>query len=131
MTAENVYGARDALQKAYAERRLLTDRLAVSDGRATPNLAPDLIRRIHKVADMKTTFPMESHTSPAPGIIPEPSRVHDEPAASARRSNRRAAGTTIRPAARRTPLARLLAALHSDKYMVGGYPPAVSPTKEG
>jgi hypothetical protein len=29
-----------------------------------------------KVADMKTASPPESHTSPAPGIIPEPSLVH-------------------------------------------------------
>jgi hypothetical protein len=57
-----------------------------------------LIRRIRKVPDMKTPFPMESHTSPA---------------------------------ARRTPLARLLAALRGDKYVIDAYPPAVSPTKEG
>jgi hypothetical protein len=84
---------------------------------------------------MRTTFPIESHTSPAPGIIPEPSLVHDEPvhdepAASSRRGSRRAAGTTTRLAARRTPLARLLAALRGDKYMVDAYPPAVPPTKE-
>ncbi len=29
-----------------------------------------------------TALPMESRTSPAPGIIPEPSLVHDEPVAS-------------------------------------------------
>ena len=73
---------------------------------------------------MKTTFPIESHTSPAPGIIPEPSLVHDEPAASPPRSTRRAPGTTATRAARRTPLARLLAALRGDKYMVDAYPPA-------
>jgi hypothetical protein len=83
---------------------------------------------------MKTTFPIESHTSPAPGVIPEPSLVHDEPAASTRGASRRAAGNTIpstAPTARRTPLARVLAALRGDKYMVDAYPPAVSPTKEG
>lgn len=79
---------------------------------------------------MKTTFPMESHTSPAPGIIPEPSRVHDEPAASTRRRSGRAVGTITRPAARRIQLARLLAALRGDKHVLGAYPPAVSPTKE-
>ncbi len=44
-------------------------------------------RRVRKVADMKTTFPMESHNSRAPGIIPEPSVVHDEPAAATRRGS--------------------------------------------
>jgi hypothetical protein len=79
---------------------------------------------------MKTTFPTESHTSPAPGIIPEPSLVHDDPAASSGRDSRRAVGTTTPPAARRTPLARLLAALRGEKYMVDAYPPAMPPTKE-
>jgi hypothetical protein len=75
---------------------------------------------------MKTTFPTESHTSPAP----EPSLVHDEPVASSGRDSRRAAGATTPLAARRTPLARLLAALRGDKYIVDAYPPAVAPTKE-
>ena len=74
---------------------------------------------------MKPTLPTESHTSPAPGIIPEPSLVQDEPAVSSHRG-----GTTTSLAARRTPLARLLAALRGDKYMVDAYPPAVPPTKE-
>jgi len=80
---------------------------------------------------MKTTFPIESHSSSAPGIIPEPSLAHDQPAAPTRRSSRRAVGTTTRLAARRTPLARLLAALRGDRYMVDAYPPAMPPTKEG
>lgn len=81
---------------------------------------------------MKTTIPMESHTSPpAPGTIPEPSLVHDETAGSTRQGGRQAAGTTTRLSARRTPLARLLAALRGDKYMVDAYPPAEVPTKEG
>jgi hypothetical protein len=80
---------------------------------------------------MKTTFPMESHSSPAPGIIPEPSVVHDEPAALAGQSSRRGAGSaTGRQTARRAPLARVLAALRGDKYMVDAYPPA-EPTTEG
>jgi len=78
---------------------------------------------------MKTTFPIESHTSPVPGIIPEPSLVHNEPATSTHRGSRRAVGTA-RLAAQRTPLARLLAALRGDKYMVGAYPPAVSQAKK-
>ena len=80
---------------------------------------------------MKTTIPMESPTSPAPGIVPEPSVVHDETPASTRQGGRQAACTTTRLSARRTPLARLLAALRGDKYMVDAYPPAEAPTKEG
>ncbi|MGZ4231867.1 MAG: hypothetical protein ACXVUE_16920 [Solirubrobacteraceae bacterium] len=51
---------------------------------------------------MNTGSPIESHTSPVPGVIPG-------------------------PAPRRTPLARLLAALRGDKYMVDAYAPAVPP----
>jgi hypothetical protein len=80
---------------------------------------------------MKTTIPIESDPSPAPGIIREPPLVHDETAASARGGSQQVDGTTTRAAARRTPLARLLAALRGDKYMVDAYPPAEAPTKEG
>lgn len=79
---------------------------------------------------MKTTIPIESHPPPAPGIIREPPLVHDETAALARRGSQQADDTTTRPAARRTPLARLLAALRGDKYMLDAYPPAEAPTKE-
>jgi hypothetical protein len=75
---------------------------------------------------------MESNTSPAPGVIPEPAVVHVAPAASPQRDNSRAVGTSnTRGTTRRTPLARLLAALRGDKYMVDAYPPAVPPTDEG
>jgi hypothetical protein len=79
---------------------------------------------------MKPTLPTESHTSPAPGIIPDRSLVHDESAPSDRRGSGHPAGTTTRRAARRTPLTRLLSALRGDKYMVDAYPPAVPPAKE-
>jgi hypothetical protein len=80
---------------------------------------------------MKSTLPNESHTSPAPGIIPEPSLVHDESVGASGRGGRRAPDlTTDRSTARRNPLARLLAALRGDKYMVDAYPPAGPPTKE-
>jgi hypothetical protein len=79
---------------------------------------------------MKTTIPTNSHPSPSPATIREPLLVPDETAAATRRASQQAAGTTTRPPARRTPLARLLAALRGDKYMVDAYPPAVSPTKE-
>jgi hypothetical protein len=40
--------------------------------------------------------------------------------------------TDAQPApARGTPLARLVAALRGDKYMVDAYPPAALPTKDG
>ncbi len=80
---------------------------------------------------MKTTLPMESRTSPAPGIIPEPSLVHDQPAAPTHPGGRRVARTTTQLAARRNPLARLMAALRGDKYMVDAYAPAVPPTERG
>jgi hypothetical protein len=80
---------------------------------------------------MKTTFTSESRTSPAPGIIPEPSLVQDQPAAPTGRDDGRADGAgTARTGSRRTPLARLLAALRGDKYMVDAYPPAEPPTVE-
>lgn len=81
---------------------------------------------------MKPTVPMESVTSPAPGILPEPPVVHAEPAASSQRGASRAAGTSAAPRTpRRGPLAGLLAALRGDKYMVDAYPPAVPPADEG
>jgi hypothetical protein len=80
---------------------------------------------------MKTTFPMESRTSPAPGIIPEPSLVHDQRGVPTGRGSARAGSHgSVRLAVRRTPLARVLAALRGDKYMVGAYPPAEPPTAE-
>jgi hypothetical protein len=80
---------------------------------------------------MNTKSPIESHGSPAPGIIPEPSLVHAEPAASTRAGSRGASATTPRLPARGNPLARVLAALRGDKYMVDAYRPAEPPTKEG
>jgi hypothetical protein len=57
--------------------------------------------------------------------------IHEEHVASAPRASRPADGTTTQPAARRTPLARLLAALRGDKYMVDAFPSDVSPTQDG
>ena len=81
---------------------------------------------------MEPTIRTESPTSPAPGILPAPPVVHVEAVPSPRRDDPRAAGTsTAPPTTRRTPLARLLAALRGDKYMVDAYPPAVPPADEG
>jgi hypothetical protein len=79
---------------------------------------------------MKPMSPTEVHPSPAPDALVEPSLVHDA-AASTRRDSLPAHVTTTPAAARRTPLAWLLAALRGDKYMVDAYPPNVSPLKEG
>ncbi|MHB1570778.1 MAG: hypothetical protein ACYCXW_17040 [Solirubrobacteraceae bacterium] len=79
---------------------------------------------------MKTTT--ESHASPAPGIIPEPPVVQEQQTAAARRSAaRQAAGPadSCKPA-RRSSLARLLAVLRGDKYMVDAYPPAGASARE-
>jgi hypothetical protein len=43
---------------------------------------------------MHTTFAIESNDSPAPGIVPEPVRVHYEPAATTAPRRRAARGTT-------------------------------------
>jgi hypothetical protein len=52
-----------------------------------------------------TTFAIESKDSPAPGIIPESVRVHDEPGATtAPRGVRRAARLRFRGPATRTPV---------------------------
>jgi hypothetical protein len=80
---------------------------------------------------MKTTIPIESDPPPSPGIIREPPLGHDARASLTRPGSHQADGTTARPAARRTPLARLLATLRGDKYMVDAYPPAEAPMKEG
>jgi hypothetical protein len=50
---------------------------------------------------MHTTFAIESNDSPAAGIIPEPVRVHDEPARIAPRGERRAARLRFRGRATR------------------------------
>jgi hypothetical protein len=54
---------------------------------------------------MHTTFAIESNDSPAPGIMPEPVRVHDEPAtATPPRGVRQAARPRFRGPATRNPV---------------------------
>jgi hypothetical protein len=67
---------------------------------------------------MPTKATIEQAHSPVPGVIPEPVRVeHDAPNPA--------------PTPRRRPLsrarARLLSALHGDKYLVGTDPPTWGP----
>jgi hypothetical protein len=71
---------------------------------------------------LDTTFAIECNDSPAPGIIPEPVRVHDERAAkpAADRPRRRPSWrgqVSIR-------LAKLMSTIRGDNYMVDAYPPA-------
>jgi hypothetical protein len=78
---------------------------------------------------MRNTFAIESNDSPAPGVIPEPVRVHDQPAVPTRRVARRAAvRAPKRPPGQRHPvriiLAKVLSVIHGEKYMVGAFPPA-------
>ena len=81
--------------------------------------------------DMHTTFAVESNDSPAPGIIPGPVHIHDQPA------GRHAAPDAHRQAAQpnRWPrpgqgnpvsivLAKLMGVIRSDTYMVDAYPSA-------
>ena len=54
---------------------------------------------------MHTTFAIESNDSPAPGIMPEPVRLRDEPAATtAAGGERQAAGLRFRGPATRNPV---------------------------
>ena len=54
---------------------------------------------------MHTTFAIESNDSPAPGIMPEPVRVHDQAAATtAPRGERQAARLRFRGPATRNPV---------------------------
>jgi hypothetical protein len=82
---------------------------------------------------MKPTSPTQAHPSPVADVGGEPSPVRDGPVATTRQDHQPAGASTTAqpPAARRTPLARLLAALRGDKYMVDAYPPVQSPPKEG
>jgi hypothetical protein len=77
---------------------------------------------------MQTKPRTEPTGSPVPGVIPEPWRVHHDPAGGHERPPA-TSGTTMPAsfAGRRNParslLARLLSAIRGDKYMVDAYPP--------
>jgi hypothetical protein len=80
---------------------------------------------------METKPRLEPTGSPVPGVIPEPVRVHHDPAARRERLHARSptSGTTVpaSPSGRRNParilLAKLLSAIRGDKYMIDAYPP--------
>ena len=63
--------------KAEWDARVATQRRANDDAQR----AHHLIRAREAHDHIQTTFAIESNHSPAPGIMPEPVRVHDEPAA--------------------------------------------------
>jgi hypothetical protein len=77
---------------------------------------------------MQTKPRTEPAGSPVPGVIPEPWRVHHDPAGGHERPPA-TSGTTVpaSSAVRRNParslLARLLSAIRGDRYMVDAYPP--------
>jgi hypothetical protein len=80
---------------------------------------------------MHTTFAIESNDSPAPGIIPEPAHVHDDPAKPTRRSGQPAANRATsllwssgKRSAVSIVLAKLRSAIRGDKYTIDAYPPA-------
>jgi hypothetical protein len=79
---------------------------------------------------MKPASSTEARPPPAPEVRVEPSPVRDGLVASTRPDSRPADATNT-AAARRTPLARLLAALRGDKYMVDAYPQDVSRPEGG
>jgi hypothetical protein len=67
-----------------ARRRPVTSRAGSSQGRKSRSLkgprTPRLVIRAREGNHhLHTTFATESNDSPAPGIMPEPVRVHDEP----------------------------------------------------
>ena len=64
---------------------------------------------------MATKPTLEPTDSPVPGVIPEPTRVHDDSA----RVTTEAVPSPLRPRLVR----RLLGVLRGDKYMADAYPP--------
>jgi hypothetical protein len=79
---------------------------------------------------MQIKDPIDWTRSPAPGIIPEPTVVHEDDGAGPRLSA--SAPMTGQPASASSPgwrrpasaqLTRLRSALRGDKYMVNAYPP--------
>jgi hypothetical protein len=99
---ERVRRAKDSGEEAS---RRADEAKAEWDARvATQRQANDDARRAHYV---HTTFAIESDDSPAPGIIPAPVRVHDEPGATTLpRGVRRAARLRFCGPATRNPATR-------------------------
>ena len=81
---------------------------------------------------MHTTFAIESNDSPAPGIIPGPVHIHDQPARPTRSAGGPSPGRATKPLAspgQRNPVSIVLAKLigvirPGDTYMDDAYPSA-------
>lgn len=72
-----------------------------------------------KAAEMATKPTLEPSESPVLGVMPEPTRVHDDSAPAKPRAT-----TEPVPSPRRPGMARrLLGAVRGDKYMADAYPP--------
>ncbi len=106
--AQRAHRALEAAQRAG--RRLATARTVSSQRRKSRSLkstrTPRLVTRAREGhRHLHTTFAVESNDSPAPGIMPEPVRVHWEPAAmSAPRGGRHVARLRLRGPAARNPV---------------------------
>lgn len=89
------------------------------------------VPRSEKVTDMQTAHRNESDDSPAPGIIPNLVRVHDQPAAPRRPAAPPVADRAGRPLSspsRRSPastmVASVLSVIRGDRHTVGAHPSA-------
>jgi hypothetical protein len=102
--------ARQAKKKGEEASRRADEARAEWDARdAMQRQATDDAKRAHHVIRARethhrihATFAIESNDSPAPGIMPEPVRVHDEPAAPTAASGNRT--TPFRGPATRSPV---------------------------
>ncbi len=68
------------------------------------------------------TVTNQSDRSPAPGIIPEPPHLSDNPARPSPTSRKPAERKSGRRNPVRVAFTRVMSALHGDKYMVDAYP---------
>jgi hypothetical protein len=66
----------------------------------------------------------EADRSPAPGIIPDPVYVHDDPGPATAATKQRGGRKPGRRNPVRVAAATVMGALHGDKYMVDAYPAA-------
>jgi len=97
--------------KAKWDARVATQRQANDDAQS----AQHLIRAREAHHHSHTTFAIESNDSPAPGIMPEPARVHDPPAATtAPRDERQVARLPFRRLAPQNPVSNELTRLEGE-----------------
>jgi hypothetical protein len=123
--ADHTATRRPATSRTSSERRKTRSLNSIR----TPRLA---IRAREGHHQMHTTFAIESNYSPAPGIMPEPVHVHDQPARPARRAGHPPLGRATKPLAspsqRSVVPAKLMRAVRGDKHMTDACPPAYRQT---